>query len=53
MREVVVSDTLEDKVVEAIVRTAKTGNTGDGKIFVSSPGEIIRIRTGEEGEQAL
>ncbi len=53
MREVVVFDTLEDRVVEAIIRTAKTGSTGDGKIFVGSLGESIQIRTGEEDEQAL
>jgi len=40
-------------VVEAIVKAAKTGKIGDGKIFVSSVESVIRIRTGETGEQAV
>ena len=44
--EVVVGDTLATKVVETIVRTAKTGSIGDGKIFVTNLGEVVRIRTG-------
>ena len=51
--KVIVSDALKDKVVETIIRIARTGSTGDGKIFVSSLDEVIRIRTGEEGDQAL
>ena len=51
--EVVVGDTLVEKVVETILRTAKTGSIGDGKIFVTSLGNVIRIRTGESGEGAL
>jgi|SRR5712692_8210922 len=51
--KVIVSDALKDRVVEAIIRIARTGSTGDGKIFVSSLDEVIRIRTGEEGDQAL
>lgn len=51
--EVVVADTLADKVVETVVRTAKTGSIGDGKIFVTSLEGVIRIRTGESGERAL
>ena len=51
--KVIVSDSLKDRVVEAIIRIARTGSTGDGKIFVSSLDEVIRIRTGEEGDQAL
>ena len=39
--------------VEAIVKAAKTGKIGDGKIFVSSVQDVIRIRTGETGEQAV
>jgi nitrogen regulatory protein P-II 1 len=39
--------------VETIVRTAKTGTIGDGKIFITPIGEAIRIRTGETGEGAL
>jgi nitrogen regulatory protein P-II 1 len=51
--EVVVSDTLVGKVVEVIERAAKTGRIGDGKIFVVPVDEVIRIRTGERGEEAL
>jgi len=51
--EVVVSDALVAKVVEAIERAAKTGRIGDGKIFVLPVDEVIRIRTGERGEEAL
>ena len=51
--EVVVSDALATKVVEAIERAAKTGRIGDGKIFVVPVEEVIRIRTGERGEEAL
>jgi nitrogen regulatory protein P-II 1 len=51
--EVVVSDALVAKVVEAVERAAKTGRIGDGKIFVVPIDEVIRIRTGERGEEAL
>ena len=51
--EVVVSDAVVSKVVEAIERAAKTGRIGDGKIFVVPIDEVIRIRTGERGEEAL
>jgi nitrogen regulatory protein PII len=51
--EVVVSDTLKDRVVEAIMRTARTGSTGDGKIFIYTLDSAVRIRTGETGDQAL
>jgi nitrogen regulatory protein PII len=51
--EVVVDDTLLDKVIDAILRTAKTGQVGDGKIFISDVSEVIRIRTEESGPQAL
>ncbi len=51
--EVVVPDGLADKVVETVMRTAKTGSIGDGKIFVSSLEGVIRIRTGETGDRAL
>ena len=51
--EVVVSDALASKVVEVIERAAKTGRIGDGKIFVVPVEEVIRIRTGERGEDAL
>ncbi len=51
--EVAVSDAQVQRVVEAITRTGKTGNIGDGKIFVKELGSVIRIRTGETGESAL
>lgn len=51
--EVVVPDKESEKVVETILRTAKTGNIGDGKLFVTNMEETIRIRTGERGENAL
>jgi nitrogen regulatory protein PII len=51
--EIVVDDALLDKVVDAILRTAKTGQVGDGKIFISDVQEVIRIRTEESGSQAL
>ncbi|MCE7697771.1 MAG: P-II family nitrogen regulator, partial [Methanobacterium paludis] len=41
------------KVVDTIVATAKTGDIGDGKIFISSVDEVVRIRTGEKGEKAV
>ena len=51
--EVVVPDPMVEKVVETIVRTAKTGSIGDGKIFVSNLEGVVRIRTGESGDRAL
>lgn len=51
--EVVVDDGLTQTVVEAIVKAAKTGKIGDGKIFISSLDEIVRIRTGETGKAAI
>ena len=51
--EVVVDDDMLDQVTEAIVNAAKTGKIGDGKIFVSSVEQALRIRTGEEGPEAL
>jgi len=51
--EVVVEASLQEKVVDAILRTAKTGQVGDGKIFISDVAEVIRIRTEESGPQAL
>jgi len=47
--EVAVADSLAEKVVETILRTAKTGSIGDGKIFVTTLGDVVRIRTGETG----
>jgi nitrogen regulatory protein P-II 1 len=51
--EIVVDDDLTDIVVAAIIRAAKTGKSGDGKIFVSSMGDVWRIRTSETGRPAL
>jgi len=51
--EVAIPDNLEQKVIETIARAAKTGSIGDGKIFVSDVGTVIRIRTGETGEGAI
>ena len=51
--ELAIPDNLEQKVIETIARAAKTGSIGDGKIFVSDVGSVIRIRTGETGEGAV
>ena len=51
--EMVVPDDRAQRVVEAILRTAKTGKIGDGKIFVGQVEEAVRIRTGERGMEAL
>ena len=51
--EVVIEDNLVERAIEAIQRAAHTGRIGDGKIFVVPVEEVIRIRTGERGEDAL
>jgi nitrogen regulatory protein P-II 1 len=51
--EVVVEDGLAENVVEAIANAARTGRIGDGKIFVSTVEEALRIRTGERGSDAI
>ena len=51
--EVVVADRLAEKVIETIVNAAKTGQVGDGKIFISDVEDAVRVRTGESGEDAL
>ncbi|HTR44308.1 MAG TPA: P-II family nitrogen regulator [Thermodesulfovibrionales bacterium] len=51
--EIVTSDALTQKVVSTIEKAAKTGKIGDGKIFVYSIEDVVRIRTGERGETAL
>ena len=51
--EIAVADELLDQALEAIIKAARTGKIGDGKIFVSDLGEVIRIRTGETGTEAL
>jgi len=51
--EVVVKDVDVDRCIEAIVKAAKTGKIGDGKIFVTSVDQVVRIRTGETDEAAV
>lgn len=51
--EIIVSEAILSKVVEAIEQSAKTGRIGDGKIFVTPVEAVVRIRTGETGEDAL
>ena len=51
--EIAVPDEMADKVVQAVVNAANTGRIGDGKIFVLPMEEVIRIRTGERGQDAL
>ena len=51
--EIVLPDDLVDRAVEAIQKAARTGRIGDGKIFITSIEEVIRIRTDERGESAI
>ncbi len=51
--ELILEDTMLDNAIEAIQNAARTGRIGDGKIFVSSIDEAIRIRTGERGPEAV
>jgi nitrogen regulatory protein P-II 2 len=51
--EIAVDDAIVDQVVEAITNAAKTGKIGDGKIFVTTVEQVIRVRTGETGSEAL
>ena len=51
--EIIVSDELVDDVINAVTKSAQTGRIGDGKIFVTSLEDTIRIRTGERGEEAI
>jgi len=51
--EIAVADDMVDSVIDAITKSASTGKIGDGKIFVSSLEHVVRIRTGETGEEAL
>jgi nitrogen regulatory protein P-II 1 len=51
--EVIVADNVAEKVIETIMNAARTGQVGDGKIFVYPVDDVIRVRTGESGEEAL
>jgi len=51
--EVVIADSLLDRAMEAIITAARTGKIGDGKIFVTTVEQVVRIRTGESGEAAV
>ena len=51
--EVVIPDSIIDKVISTIIEKAKTGSIGDGKIFLYSLEDVIRIRTGDKGEAAI
>ena len=51
--EVILPDEVEDAAIQAIIKTARTGKFGDGKIFIVPLDDVIRIRTGERGEAAL
>jgi nitrogen regulatory protein PII len=51
--EAIVTETMVERAIEAIIRAAKTGKIGDGKIFVTSIEQVIRIRTGETGDAAI
>jgi nitrogen regulatory protein P-II 1 len=51
--EAIVRDGMVDATIEAIIRAARTGNIGDGKIFVSDLADVVRIRTGETGDAAV
>ena len=51
--EVVVADAMVDKAIDAIIKAARTGKIGDGKIFVTNVSQAVRIRTGETDEDAV
>ncbi|MGQ0576106.1 MAG: P-II family nitrogen regulator [Pseudonocardia sp.] len=51
--EVVADDTLADKVVDAVVEAARTGKIGDGKVWVTPVENVVRVRTGERGTDAI
>ena len=51
--EIVINESMVDKVLEAIISSVKTGKIGDGKIFVMPVDSVCRIRTGETGEEAI
>ncbi len=51
--EIIINSDMMDKVIETIINTVRTGKIGDGKVFVTPVEKIVRIRTGEEDEQAI
>ncbi len=51
--EIVVADSIAEQCIEVIIETARTGKIGDGKIFVTNVERVVRVRTGEENEEAL
>ena len=51
--ELIIADNLVEASMEAIIKAARTGKIGDGKIFISSVEQVVRIRTGETGEEAV
>ena len=51
--EIVVADDIVEQAIEAIIKSARTGKIGDGKIFVTSVEQVVRIRTGETNESAI
>ena len=51
--EVILADNMVDKAIDAIIKAARTGKIGDGKIFVTDVSQVVRIRTGETGEDAV
>jgi len=51
--EMILGDAMVDRAIEAIVKAARTGKIGDGKIFVTAVEQVVRIRTGESGEAAV
>ena len=51
--EVILADAMVDKAIDAIIKAARTGKIGDGKIFVTDVSQVVRIRTGETGEDAV
>ncbi len=51
--DIVVDDKIVDSAIEAIIKAARTGKIGDGKIFVTAVEQVVRIRTGETGEAAV
>ncbi|MEQ1519258.1 MAG: P-II family nitrogen regulator [Usitatibacteraceae bacterium] len=51
--EVILAENMVDKAIDAIIKAARTGKIGDGKIFVTEVSQVVRIRTGETGEDAV